>query len=70
MYLTTKQVADRWGVREDYVRKLLREHQLSGLHIGKTWRVTDDSIASFEREHTTAVIPRESYTANRVTRLV
>lgn len=41
------------------VRKLLREHKLSGMKIGSSWRVTQEDMAAYETANRSEVIQRE-----------
>ncbi len=53
------EVAKQWGVSESMVRKLLREHKLSGMKIGSSWRVTQEDMAAYETANRSEVIQRE-----------
>ena len=45
--LTTKEAADRLGVKEAYIKRMCREGKLNGIKVGKFWRVTKTAIAEF-----------------------
>lgn len=49
--MTSQQVADRWCVREDYIRRLLREGELEGFRVGQTWRIPESAVADYEENH-------------------
>lgn len=49
--LTTKQVADRLGVTEGWVRALLISGQLEGTKHGRAWVVSADAIERYLMLH-------------------
>ena len=49
--MTSQQVADRWCVREDYIRRLLRLGELDGFRVGQSWRIPEKAVAAYEESH-------------------
>ncbi len=49
-YLTISQIAGRWGVSAPTVIRLIDEGQLTGLKIRGVYRVSRDSIESYEKK--------------------
>ncbi len=49
-YYTISQIANRWGVSAPTVIRLIDEGQLTGLKIRGVYRVTRESIESYERK--------------------
>lgn len=49
-YFTISQIAGRWGVSAPTVIRLIDEGQLTGLKIRGAYRVTRESIESYERK--------------------
>lgn len=43
--ITTKEAANRLGVKDAYIKRMCREGKLKGFKVGKFWRVTDAAIA-------------------------
>ena len=44
---TVEQVAEKFGVTQNYVRNLARDGELPARKIGRHWRFTDDDLAAF-----------------------
>ena len=49
-WLTCKQVAARWGVSQATVGRMLQRGDISGMKIGKSWRIYAASVAAYERK--------------------
>jgi len=49
-YFTISQIAGRWGVSAPTVIRLIDEGQLTGLKIRGVYRVSRDSIESYEKK--------------------
>lgn len=49
-YYTISQIAGRWGVSAPTVIRLIEEGQLTGLKIRGVYRVSRDSVESYERK--------------------
>ena len=49
-FLTTSQLSRRWGTSVATVIRLIEEGQLTGLKIRGIYRVSRDSIESYERK--------------------
>jgi excisionase family DNA binding protein len=44
---TVEQVAEKFGVHPETVRRLARDHDLPGKKIGKSWRFSDEDLKNF-----------------------
>lgn len=51
-YIPTTEAAQRLGVNERHVRRLLENGELAGQKCGRNWIISVRSIASFERHPT------------------
>lgn len=49
-YYTISQIAGRWGVSAPTVIRLIEEGQLTGLKIRGVYRISRDSVESYERK--------------------
>ena len=50
--LSVKQLADRWGLTEGAIRKMLHERRVESIRIGGRVRFDPDYIRTYEQEHT------------------
>ena len=46
-----RQLAVRWGLHEESIRRMIREGRLPAMRIGRRLRVTDNSVLAFEEAH-------------------
>lgn len=51
-FLTVAQVAERLQVEHKTVRKAIRIEQLEAVHIFRTWRISEDALATYIERHT------------------
>ncbi|CAN5475653.1 hypothetical protein BH18ACI1_BH18ACI1_17530 [soil metagenome] len=49
-YLTTKEVAEKFGVTVGRIQQLVAEKRLSAVKIGQTNLITEKEIESFDRQ--------------------
>ena len=51
-YLTTKQVAEKWGISQRRVAKLCSEGRIEGAKVmGKTWVIPDNTEKPEDKRH-------------------
>lgn len=46
-YLDTKEAAQKWGVSEVYVRRLVREGRVKGRKVRRDWIIDSKSLAEY-----------------------
>lgn len=51
---TCEQVAERYGVKIETVWTWIREQKLSAIQVGKSYRVKESDLLSFEEKNKTA----------------
>jgi excisionase family DNA binding protein len=66
VYLTTEDIAERYGVNEDTARRWIRQKRLPAIRIGGAYRVRLDDLQRLERtiqqdRHTGASISDEPF---------
>lgn len=59
---TVEQVAEKFGVHVNYVRRLARDGELPGRKLGNQWRFTDNDLQEFlnsaKVNHSTNTLPQ------------
>jgi len=45
--LDTKQAADRWGISEVYIRRLVREGRIEGRKVRRDWLIGSKSLEAY-----------------------
>lgn len=60
LYLTPKQLAERWACDPSYVRRLCRSGALRALRLGSDWRISPDVAEAYERGHTSETAETEA----------
>lgn len=51
---TCEQVAERYGVKVETVWTWIREQKLSAIQVGKSYRIQESDLLSFEEKNKTA----------------
>lgn len=54
MYMTTREVAARWGCDRTTVTERARSGELVGMRLGRDWRFAVSAVESFEQRNTTS----------------
>ena len=57
-FLEVSQVVHRLNVGQEYVRRLIRNKQLTAIHLGKRWRVDPIDLQAFIDARRAHVDPR------------
>jgi excisionase family DNA binding protein len=53
MFLTPRQVAERWGCSPRHVRRLCRSGELRAMRLGQdAWRISMEAVETFEQART------------------
>ena len=45
--VTVEEAADRFGVKESYIKRMCREQKIEAFKVGKFWRMTESSLGDF-----------------------
>jgi excisionase family DNA binding protein len=64
-YYTVKELSQRWGVVPSTVNGLLRKRELTGMRVGKAWRIPEEAVQEYEEAHTYRAGSRESVKKER-----
>lgn len=60
LFMTPRQVAERWSCSTRHVRRLCEAEQLTAMRIGLTnWRIAVSAVEAYEDGHTTTVEPEQ-----------
>ena len=46
-YIDTKEAAEKWGISEEYVRRLVREGRVKGRKVRRDWIIDSISLAEY-----------------------
>lgn len=46
-YIDTKEAAEKWGISEVYVRRLVREGRVKGRKVRRDWIIDSKSLAEY-----------------------
>lgn len=49
MFMTAKNLADRWAVSEQQIRAMAAAQEIPAMKVGKMWRFPVERIAAWER---------------------
>jgi excisionase family DNA binding protein len=61
VYLTTEDIADRYGVNEDTARRWIRQKRLPAIRIGGAYRVRLEDLLRLERQVGTTTLSSEPF---------
>lgn len=63
LYLTARQVADRWGCSMRQVQRLCTSGELRAMRLGSDWRITTAAVEAYEAAHANGSEPSASIEA-------
>jgi excisionase family DNA binding protein len=61
VYLTTEDIADRYGVNEDTARRWIRQKRLPAIRIGGAYRVRLEDLLRLERQVGTTTLSNDPF---------
>ena len=53
-HLSVHELAERWGVSENYIRRLVWRAELKCTRLGRSMRIPIEEVEAYAREHTGA----------------